>query len=523
MTISLGNFNVISDGILNSLLKVQGGPGVNTITPSLLVDDGSSLKYNGVPIGGAAIVPAASFYVDGTYTGTSTGAQETPFKTISAALAACSGTGPYSIFVAGGSYADAGPIVGGAAQIEIYGNNATWTVAGGVTLNGPATVYDLNTVGAVTYAYTGSVRSERHGGSITGGNVVIYGFVHWYGVQSSASGGGYTVTVFGTLAGDFVTGGTEYLSGGTSALIAMNNINLQRSSGYNFDMTAGGQIALNGGFLTTAAGTYNIYLPTANTAATSHAVQGITFIAGLGLSAGASTYYVYDNLSLDPVGVLGYAFYRVGSTSSHPISNQYVTNTASVASVAATYKSGTTGSVTLDSGTTGAVNVGTGANIKTTTIGNSTSGSKVKIYGEIDGVAAAAGYIRLAITSTIVSGSARSQTTATPANVTSIALTAGDWDLQGQVTYIATSVTSAAGALWEAGINTTTATLPTDGSEAYEPIMNAVTTTTFKQTINISRKIVNSSAATTQYLAAEATFTAGTVTAYGSITARRVH
>jgi len=334
MTISLGNFNVISDGILNSLLKVQGGPGVNTITPSLLVDDGSSLKYNGVPIGGAAIVPAASFYVDGTYTGTSTGAQETPFKTISAALAACSGTGPYSIFIAGGTYVDAGPIVGGAAQLQIYGNNSTWTVAGGITLNGPASVYDLNTVGAVTYAYTGSTRSERHGGSFATGNVVINGFVHWYGVQLTNTGGLYSVTVNGTLAGDFITGGMGILSGGTSAFIALNNVNLQRASGYNFNMVAGGVLALKGGYLTTAAGTFNIYLPTANSLATSHAIEDITFVAGNGVSAnGAVVYTGWANLSIPPSTALCPAFYALYNP--WPVIAQpWVAQTAKTASIA---------------------------------------------------------------------------------------------------------------------------------------------------------------------------------------------
>ena len=39
----------------------------------------------------------------------------------------------------------------------------------------------------------------------------------------------------------------------------------------------------------------------------------------------------------------------------------------------------------------------------------------------------------------------------------------------------------------------------------------------------LTRKIFNVSAGTTVYLVAEATFTAGTVGAFGSLTARRVH
>jgi hypothetical protein len=242
------------------------------------------------------------------------------------------GAGPYALWINPlATYSDVAALSGPTAQIEIYGNNSTWTVTGGVTLNGPATVYDLNTVGAVTYAYTGATRSERHGGSYSGGNVVINGFVHWYGVQASGTGG-YTCTVNGTLAGDFITGGMQFKSGGTSALIALNNSNLQRASGYNFDMTAGGVLALNGGYLTTVGG-YNIYLPTANTLAASHTIQGIVFVSGSGLFAGASTYYAYDNLSIDPVGALGYAFYRTGMTSAHPLAASYSTATCLNANV----------------------------------------------------------------------------------------------------------------------------------------------------------------------------------------------
>jgi hypothetical protein len=149
--------------------------------------------------------------------------------------------------------------------------------------------------------------------------------------------------------------------------------------------------------------------------------------------------------------------------------------------------------------------------------------AKTLLMGEIDGVAATAGNIGQVIQSTVLSGSAISLTTATPANVTSIALTAGDWDIEGQVTIIATGASMAAGSLQEVGINSTSITLPVDGSESYEPVQNAITTTSFKQTFNIARKIINISAGATEYLVAVATFTAGTVTAYGNITARRVH
>jgi hypothetical protein len=256
---------------------------------------------------------------------TPTGSAQYPYKSFSSALASATGAGPYALVMVPGNYTESVAISGPTAQLLIYANNSTLTDTAGIILNGPATIYDLNTVGPVTYAYTGAIRSERHGGSYTGGNVIINGFVHWYGVQASASGGAYTCTVNGTLAGDFTTGGMEFISGGVSSFIALNNSNLQRGSGYNFDMTAGGLLALNGGYLSTASGTYNINLPTANTLATSHAIQATTFVSGLGLSAGSGTYYAYDNLSLPPVGALGYAFNRVGSSSTHPAPVWYMT------------------------------------------------------------------------------------------------------------------------------------------------------------------------------------------------------
>src|ERR1035437_1654893 len=142
--------------------------------------------------------------------------------------------------------------------------------------------------------------------------------------------------------------------------------------------------------------------------------------------------------------------------------------------------------------------------------------AKTLLMGEIDGVAATAGNIGQVIQSTVLVGAAVSiATSGTPINVTSIALTAGDWDVEGQVTMVAAAASMAAGSLQEAGINSTSITLPVDGSESYEPVQNAITTTSFKQTFNIARKVINSSSATTQYLVAVATYTAGTVSAYG--------
>ena len=290
-----------------------------------------------------SFVPLTMFYCDVNRTDsyTADGSIDKPYKTFGAAqaqitaLVAAGGTGPYAIWMNPGAYSESGAISQAAVPVVIYGNSSTLTATGGVTVNGPTDVYDLNTVGAITYAYTGTTRSERHGGSYSGGNVVINGFVHWYGVQASGVGG-FTVTVNGTLAGDFVTGGAQFRSGGSSAFIALNNVNLQKASGYNFDMTNGGVLALNGGYLTTAGGTPNIYLPTANSVPTSHAIQGLTFVAGSGVSCnGATVYAAWDNLSIAPTTASCPAFFAYYSPKT-VIAQPWVSLTAQSASIPAT-------------------------------------------------------------------------------------------------------------------------------------------------------------------------------------------
>lgn len=120
------------------------------------------------------------------------------------------------------------------------------------------------------------------------------------------------------------------------------------------------------------------------------------------------------------------------------------------------------------------------------------------------------------VESVIASGSAVSLTDATAANITSISLTAGDWDVEGNVNLLGTGATFTAGA---SGINTTTATLPTTGKANF---VDGDLTGNFTEGMSLSRVRVNVSSTTTVYLVGRATFSAGTVTGYGAITARRV-
>jgi hypothetical protein len=121
--------------------------------------------------------------------------------------------------------------------------------------------------------------------------------------------------------------------------------------------------------------------------------------------------------------------------------------------------------------------------------------------------------------SLVALGSAIALTTATVSNVTSISLTAGDWDVRGNVNYSegGVTVTEIVG-----GVTSTPATIPTDGSEVYSGAGVGVIGLSAKDSVTLPSKRLSLSGTTTIYLVAKATFSVGTVSAYGSITARRV-
>lgn len=129
---------------------------------------------------------------------------------------------------------------------------------------------------------------------------------------------------------------------------------------------------------------------------------------------------------------------------------------------------------------------------------------------------AAAGSIGEYVSASVAPGSAVSLTTATDKNVTSISLTAGDWDVCGTVDFALTGATATDA---YAGISTTTDTL--GGQDTYSNRVMSLTavTDTIVQPTPLVR--LSLAATTTVYLVAKAEFSAGTEAAYGSIRARR--
>lgn len=130
---------------------------------------------------------------------------------------------------------------------------------------------------------------------------------------------------------------------------------------------------------------------------------------------------------------------------------------------------------------------------------------------------AAAGFLGEFTNSLVAVGSAIALTTTVVSNVTSISLTGGDWDVEGNVNYSSGTATVTGKV---AAISSTSATLPTDGSEV--PNGTQMTLISAKDGTSLPRKRISLSTTTTIYLVAQATFSAGSISAYGQISARRV-
>jgi hypothetical protein len=139
------------------------------------------------------------------------------------------------------------------------------------------------------------------------------------------------------------------------------------------------------------------------------------------------------------------------------------------------------------------------------------------LKGTVTNDDAVAGDIGELVSSLVASGAAVALVSETGKNVTSISLTAGDWDVEGNVNLVAAGATVTA---MSAGISDTSITVPVDGSEVYNGQQSTVAS--FTGSITMPRKRISLAATTTIYLVTKATFSAGGISAFGSINARRV-
>lgn len=135
----------------------------------------------------------------------------------------------------------------------------------------------------------------------------------------------------------------------------------------------------------------------------------------------------------------------------------------------------------------------------------------ITLQGVIAGASAGAGIVGELIQNVVASGSAVSFTSNTPANITSISLTAGDWDVWGNVALALSGVTTVQGG-W------------TSASSATQPdisLLSLIQQNSGTVAIPVPMMVKNVSTTTTIFLSGVASFTTGTCLASGGIYARR--
>ena len=156
---------------------------------------------------------------------------------------------------------------------------------------------------------------------------------------------------------------------------------------------------------------------------------------------------------------------------------------------------------------------GSDTNIGMNIVGQGTGGVNIKGTGTND--SGAAGFVGENISSVVLQASTVSLVTATAKNITSISLTAGDWDVFASIAFLIGGTCTQT----TAGIsNGSSATLPV--SAYYYNQQNG--TTLFNNYGAVPMQTISIASTTTIYLVALAAFTTSTVTAFGSLIARRV-
>lgn len=143
-----------------------------------------------------------------------------------------------------------------------------------------------------------------------------------------------------------------------------------------------------------------------------------------------------------------------------------------------------------------------------------------QIFGTTTNDNAAAGKVGQIIESTVLVGAPVALTTGNPFDVTSISLTAGDWDAWGLVSFSpngATTITAVAG--W---ISATSAAVPTAPNAGAYNLLAAAFINGTQTHLPVGMRRFSLAATTTIYLSGLSNFGVSTQAIYGYIGARRV-
>lgn len=397
----------------------------------------------------------------------------------------------------------ASSITGGLIVATTLGTSATSVGIGGGNINMGGAL----TVGTTT-VHTGSVAFN---GGITASGATSNNFSGGSGTFLTSTGavtigtGAVSVTGAATLTGtNATTAVTVTQTARTSGVLPYFKINIPAD-------TAQTAATESPGFVTaTATRTW----ATTGTVA----LQRENFWAGpTYASAGASQTFTdaFTGYMTPPV-VGANAIFTRGHTFG------IVDSTSAASSVTGGFVVATTLGTTATSVGIGGGNVNAGGNLVAG--GSLTTSQTAGIIGTNTNNNANAGSVGEYISSTIASGSAVTLTTATGANMTSVSLTAGDWDVSCDFHYNPGATTNITGG--SSSISSTTATITSFGNgdgtvvTLVSPAVGAVIGQNFAQHVGPVR--VSLSGTTTYFAVSNYNFTVSTLQVYGTLRARRI-
>jgi len=142
------------------------------------------------------------------------------------------------------------------------------------------------------------------------------------------------------------------------------------------------------------------------------------------------------------------------------------------------------------------------------------------IVGTPTNNSAGAGFVGEYIESILVSGSATGLTTGTDKTVTSISLTAGDWDVDCNLVYIPNAATSIS--RYSVALSLTTNTFDSTAGRFSQTVIPATVLGAFNLSIPVPAYRFSLSGTTSIFMVANAAFTVNTLAAWGIIRARRI-
>jgi len=263
----------------STLIKVSPASGI------AVVDSGGYFTGTDVEtviqeIGSTLSEPFNTIYLSPLNTGVADGTIFHPFTTMAEVLAKISSASLTNVTLemGTGAYSHTGNLTFD-IPICIHGNGSTLTVSGTTTVNSVHQIYDLATTGTIVYAYTGSSRSTRNGGSINGTVTVQGGFPHFENLNYT---GAMTITG-GNPYFRGLTGGGRITLNGADAVLSVADCNMDMNLELaNITVTAG-QLIVNGGLFTNSGTVPNIVFNNTNLTdlTKAHMLSGVVPSAGI--------------------------------------------------------------------------------------------------------------------------------------------------------------------------------------------------------------------------------------------------